>query len=532
MFIDARTVAKGTTVKTDVCIVGGGAAGITLAREFIGRSVNVCLLESGGFQLDVDTQTLYRGQSVGFPYLPLEATRLRFLGGTTNHWGGACRPLDDIDFRKRDWVPHSGWPFGLQHMVPYYERAHQTLKLGPFRYSAEDWTRPDLPCARFDGTTLRSAVLQQSPPVRFGIVYRDALQRAVNVRTYLNANVLEIETGASGREVQRLRASSLAGNQFYVSARYYVLAAGGIETARLLLLSDKVNHNGLGNSSGLVGRYFMDHPIAGWGKVGSIAPLNLPLRFYGDRVKGTRVLNGARKEATIWGFVTPTAQTLERHKLLNFGIAIRRPPTPDADGVESARYFRYAIQQREWPEELWTHVRNVIADLDDIAVHGARKLTDTDPPTDKVEIMYWSEQQPNPSSRVYLSRERDFFGQQRVVLDWRLSDADKRNLHMAMRILAIEIGKANIGRLHVEPAALSDQLEPLLEGSFHHMGTTRMHNDPKQGVVNANCRLHDVANLYIASSAVFPAVGHANCTVTIVALATRLADHLKQQLRV
>lgn len=531
MFIDARTLAKNTTITADICIVGAGAAGITLAREFIGQSTSVCLLESGGLQLDLDTQALYRGASTGLPYLPLEATRLRFFGGTTNHWGGACRPLDEIDFKQRDWVPHSGWPIRRAHLVPYYRRAHDVLQLGPFLYRAEDWTRSDLPCAEFAGTTLRNAVLQQSPPVRFGLVYREALRDAPNVHTYLNANVLEIETPDSGRTVRRLRVSSLAHNDFFVSAGAYVLAAGGIETARLLLLSDRFQRQGVGNGSGLVGRYFMDHPIAGWGKAGAIAPINLPLRFYHDRAKGERTLNGTSARATVWGFVTPSARTLERERLLNFGIGIRRAPEPDPDSVESVRQFRHSVRQAEWPEEFWTHVRNVVMDFDDVAAHSWRKFSDTDKPASKVEIMYWAEQQPNPASRVYLSNERDVFGQRRVVLDWRLTEQDRRNVRVALQLLAVELGKAGIGRVHIDPQAMDKDLATFFDGSFHHMGTTRMHTDPKQGVVDANGRMHEVANLYVASSSVFPAVGHANCTLTIVALALRLADHLKEQFK-
>lgn len=530
MFLDARTVVKNTTINADVCIVGGGAAGITLARELIGQSTKVCLLESGSFQYDFDTQALYRGTSVGFPYLPLEATRLRFLGGTTNHWGGASRPLDEMDFQARDWVAHSGWPFDRSHLVPYYERAQTVLQLGPFAYNAGAWTSSHLSPAPFSGKVFRNAVLQQSPPTRVGLVYRTELERATNVHAYLNANALEIHTVPSGHAVTRLRVSSLARNEFYVKARIYVLAAGGIENARLLLLSDKTNHNGVGNSNGLVGRFFMDHPIAGWSKAGEIAPLNFPLRFYGDRVTGKLPAKGTAAAATLWGFITPSENTLRTKRLLNCGLAVRRTPEPDAPGIESARRLRHSLRHSEWPEDLWSHVANVIADIDDVTAHAYRKVTDGEPPTDRIEVMYWAEPQPNPNSRVYLSNDKDAFGQRRVVLDWRLTDQDRRTLRETLKLFAAELGGSGIGRLRIDPAALADNLEPFFEGSFHHMGTTRMHQNPKQGVVDASCRMHEVSNLYMASSSVFPATGHANPTLTIVALALRLAEHIKDRL--
>src|SRR5690606_13747401 len=155
VFADARDLERNSELRADVCIVGGGAAGITLARELIGQPFDVCLLESGGLELDVPTQMLCRGASVGVPYLPLEATRLRYFGGTTNHWGGASRPLDAIDFERRDWVPESGWPFGRAQLEPYYRRAQPLLELGPFAYEREDWRGAGLaPPADFDRRVL------------------------------------------------------------------------------------------------------------------------------------------------------------------------------------------------------------------------------------------------------------------------------------------------------------------------------------------------------------------------------------------
>ena len=535
MFIDANTIAKNTIIKTDVCIVGAGAAGITLARELAGQRFEVCLLESGGLQLDIETQSLYRGSSVGYPYLPIEATRLRYFGGTTNHWGGACRPLDPMDFEERAWVPYSGWPFDYDHLAPFYRRAHNVLQLGPFAYTAEEWirseTRPRLRPAAFDGQTLRNAVLQQSPPTRFGEVYRSAIERAPNVRTYLNANILEIETAEAASAVRRLRVATLARNDFFVSARAYVLATGGIENARLLLLSNKTNPKGVGNMNGLVGRFFMEHPIAGWATLATVAPLDFPLRFYHDRVDATMRVNETPSPATIWGFVTPSERTLREEKLLNCGIAVRAEPEPEPEGVSSARQFKKLITRGEWPDDFWEHVGNVIADLDDVTVHGWRKLTGRERPTDKIEIAYWAEQQPNPKSRVYLSDERDAFGQRRIALDWQLTEQDYRTMRTVLELFGRELGRAGIGRLRLSPTVLNDHRESFFVGSFHHMGTTRMHADPKQGVVDPNCRMHDVTNLYIAGSSVFPATGHANPTLTIVTLALRLADHLKQTMK-
>ncbi len=527
MFIDARKIEKNAQIAADVCIVGAGAAGIALAKELIGQSFDVCLLESGGLELDIPTQMLYRGILRGVHYLPLEATRLRYFGGTTNHWGGASRPLDPIDFERREWVPHSGWPFDRTHLEPYYRRAQPVLELGPFAYSLEEWQGADLhPAAPLDKRVLTNAFLQKSPPTRFGKVYREELRRAPNLRIYLHANVLEIETTGNGNAVRRLRAASLARNDFFATARLYVLATGGIENARLLLLSDRVNPKGVGNTNGLVGRFFMEHPNFHPGKAATMLPLDFPSGFYKTR---TRVTHPAFPQAPVdlWGFITPTEETLRRHGLLNFGIAPLPVPTPPPDGVKSAGIFKRALTKGEWPEDFWEHIGNVIADIDDVAAHAYRKLAGQDQPVMQFDVGYWTEQRPNPESRVYLSNERDELGQRRIVFDWRLTEQDRETMRAALRLFAQELGKAGLGRLRIDPVALGDKPESLLQPSFHHMGTTRMHADPKRGVVDPNCRMHEVSNLYIAGSSVFPAVGHANPTITITALAIRLADHIK-----
>lgn len=530
MFIDARKIPKNTVVRADVCIVGAGAAGITLAREFKGAPFKVCLLESGGLEYDVETQSLYKGQTAGQPYFPLEAARLRFFGGTTNHWGGACRPLDDIDFESRDWLPHSGWPFDRSHLVPFYERAQSVLQLGPFAYAGKDWETAERPQAPFRDGTLTSAVIQQSPPTRFGQVYREEIQNAPNVDTYLHANVLEIETNESARAATRLRVASLERNDFFVSARMFVVATGGIENARLLLLSNRFNRRGLGNQNGLVGRFFMDHPIAGPGRAGILAPSGFPLPFYEENAEVEIVRAGATEKATLWGFITPTEQLLRREKLMHCGIAVRPIVQADPTGVVSARHIKSSLFSGKWPNNFGEHIGNVVSDLDDITFHACRKLTGKETPT-MIEIMYWSEPSPNPDSRVRLSSERDALGQQRVALDWRLTERDKRNMRRILQILATELGAAGLGRLGVSPEVWNDDWRSLLGGSYHHMGTTRMHKDPKQGVADPNCRVHGVSNVYIAGSSLFPTAGHANPTITIVALALRLADHIKQKMR-
>jgi choline dehydrogenase-like flavoprotein len=530
MFIDARSISKKTVINTDVCIIGAGAAGITLAREFIGQPFRVCLLESGGLEYDAETQSLYKGQNAGHPYYPLEAARARFFGGTTNHWNGACRPLDGIDFEARAWVPYSGWPFARSHLWPFYERAQTVLQLGPLKYDGASWEREDRLRAKFAGNSLDSVVFQNNP-IRFGQVYREEIRSASNVDTYLYANVLEFEANESNRAVKRLHVASLARNDFFVSARVYVLATGGIENARLLLLSNRPNRHGLGNDHGLVGRFFMDHPGSSWGQLGIIAPSKFPLSFY-DARSIAQHYSGASEKAYVYGFITPSEQTLRQQKLLNCGIKINEFPEEESLGVVSMRRIKNKLAKGEWPDNFWHYIANVISDIDGVTLKSVEKITGKQGAPKILGIEHWTEPRPNPKSQVRLSSELDALGQQRVVLDWRLTEHDMNNVRKVFQLLATELGRSNLGRLRIDPEVCSDKwLSSMLEGSFHHMGTTRMHKDPKHGVVDPNCRVHGLSNLYVAGSSVFPTAGHANPTLTIVALALRLADHIKLKMR-
>jgi len=176
---------------------------------------------------------------------------------------------------------------------------------------------------------------------------------------------------------------------------------------------------------------------------------------------------------------------------------------------------------------LWEHLQKAVRDVDNVAAALYWKLFDREKPLPLMDFRVQVEQEPNPLSRVRLGAERDRFGMPRVELDWRLTDNDLRTLRETARIIAVECGATGAGRLQILLPADDGALSAMVGGAWHHMGTTRMHPDPRQGVVDANCRVHGTANLFIAGSSVFPAVGHAHPTLTIAALAMRLADHVK-----
>lgn len=515
MILDARSLPENTVIQTEVCIVGAGAAGITLAREFAGQPFRVCLLESGGLTFDSETQSLYKGKIVGHAYSPLDAVRLRFFGGSTNHWTGWCRPLDTIDFESREGIPYSGWPFERVHIDPYYERAHTICQLGPYSYDAAVWESEETPRFPHAASRVVATLYQKSPPTRFGQVYRDEIQRADNINTYLYANVVDIETTPDASTVTRLRVACLEGNKLWVAAKLFILAAGGIENARLLLLANQVHTVGLGNQHDLVGRFFHEHLYL---QTGLILPMvqHLPIppatdsTVHGQRVRRVMML---------------TADTLRRERLLNFSAALMSVPT---EGISSLKFIFQELRHGEIPDDFAQHLGNVITNIHQVASAAYRKILGR-PAYQLYTLFNRMEQAPNPDSRVMLTTERDQLGKPRVQLDWRLSVVDKQSIIRAHEILGEELGRADLGRLQVTLDETADW--PQLLNDSHHMGTTRMHTDPKQGVVDANCKVHGMSDLFIAGCSVFPTGGFSNPTLTIVALAVRLADHVKRLLQ-
>lgn len=486
MIVDARHVPNDSVIDCDVCIVGAGAAGITIAREFLGRPLQVVLLESGWLTPDAKTQSLYAGAVTGRPYFDLESARSRYFGGTTNLWTGECRPLDAQDFEPRDWVPDSGWPFGLDELLPFYRKAQSVCQLGAYGYTADDWRGHGVRPMAIESGRVQTYAFQYSPPTRFGEVYRNEVRNAPNVVTYLGANVVDLETPESPQRVRAVRVVCLAGTSFRVGARVFILATGGIENARLLLLSDRVHSAGLGNGNDLVGRYFMEHIYLD-AAAEIRAPRGAISAFYtaGHWVEGRRLR----------GILGLTPEVRRRERLTNYcGVIVEPNPS------------------------LLTRLRNGIADI-----RGRPTLR-------TYFVKNVMEQAPNSESRVTLGQDRDRLGCRRTVLRWRLSAVDKSTAHRAHAILSEELTRSGVGQMTSSMGSEADPWPTSVRGARHHMGTTRMHVDPRRGVVDADCRVHGVANLYVAGSSVFPTSGAANPTLTIVALALRLAHHLQKAL--
>jgi choline dehydrogenase-like flavoprotein len=537
MFIDTRRVEQGTTVQSTVCIIGAGVAGITLAMELDKQGIDVCLLESGGFAPDGDTRDLYRGEDVGeWRYSFADGSRSRFLGGSSNCWGGWCRPLDPWDFEQRDWIDYSGWPFGLDELLPYYDRTHQLLRLGPNNYDPDFWersiNRPDVRRMPLVSGKVRDTVSQFSPPARFGKLYRDVLKQSKRIRVFLYANATNIDTDRSARNVTRIQVSTLSGRYIEVSARCYILATGGIENARLLLASNKVQENGLGNGNDLVGRFFMDHP-----------------RLFSGNIRFTREWSRNKLSDVKYHYMNAavsahgtciahqfalTPETLQQEGILNARVWFSSIfPGEGSEGAQALFRCKQALLKKD--QEDWSLSKDILTmfahPLDTLG-YGYTRLFQPRWLIRGVKFQLIVEPEPNPDSRVMLSpSQKDQLGIPRVRVDWRLTPKVQRTFDRTLAILAGDMRAAGVAEVELDAPLEGGRWPADLEGTWHHMGTTRMHDQPRYGVVDRNCRVHGMSNLYIAGSSVFPTAGANFPTITLSALAFRLSEHIARGIR-
>jgi choline dehydrogenase-like flavoprotein len=521
MLRDAREIGAGEIISADVCIIGAGAAGITLACELAGGSRRVCLLESGGFDFEEDTQSLYQGEIAGHALNPLDVSRLRYFGGTTNHWGGMCAPLSPEDFGVRPWVQYSGWPITLAELDPYYRRAVPYVQISSARFGIEDWAGEVPPLFKEPALAGRLAPLlfQQSPPTRFGETFRAQIVGAGNIEALLHANVLAFQTDAAATRVREVRVSSLGGRAFSVQAPVFVLAAGAIENARLLLVSNSVEPAGLGNRHDVVGRFFAGHP-----------QLDGAARIVLDAPSGSAAKPLA---ATLhsYAMMQVSAQTAARDQIARFAahidpLAAEAAPTlHNTPSYLALKRLVARLKGTDFPNTtVAADLGTVFSDLDGLATglytrFGRAPILDIRPQCEQV---------PNPDSRVRLGEERDALGMPRVIVDWRLTDLDVVTVRRGLAIFGEVFERAGLGRIEISEAVRSADARSLAcSEAWHHIGTTRMSDDPRTGVVDRSCRVHGISNLFVAGSSVFPTTGIVNPTYTIVALSIRLADHIR-----
>ena len=510
MRIVGSSIPMGEDVDADLVIVGAGPVGLIIADSLIGTNHRVYLLEAGGERLDERASHLAEGDSVGHPYFPLPEARGMAVGGSSHLWEEWLRgrELDEIDFEKRDWVTGSGWPFGKEALETHYSRAHEILGM-----SADYSIAPDL--KPLTGASLTRVRFNYSNTFDLASVAR-RIEASSNVCLVTNTVVTALEPDETLSRVATVRASTDPRSSFSFSARLVVVAAGGLGTPHLLLDSNSHVESGIGNSSGLVGKNLMEHPNARHGFLASSPGLpEEESRWFGFDAQA-----GAR------GALALTPDEMERRGVLNGMVLLT--DSPHRVGDETHRSLSLVRERLAGKEP---HAESALGHSMALVRHPVRTGRDlwAERRGERVtRISMTVEQAPNSSSRVLLGKRRDEFGRSLPVLDWQLSGQERETmiaLHEAVREVAPRMRWGEVrGQFG------SERPERVLRGEWHLLGTARMSDSPRSGVVDAHGRSHDFSNLFLAGGAIFPTVGYANPTLTMVALANRQLDQIERSL--
>ena len=533
MILDVTELGLNSLV-SDLCIVGAGAAGLTLAAALSHTRTKIVILEAGGPKRSALAQAFYQGEVSG-NHPAAHEFRVRALGGTSTIWGGGCVPLDPMDFMHRPWVPESGWPMEYSHILPFYRQALDAAEAGAFAFDA-----PSPLIDSVDGEAFRTSLERFSRPTNFWKRWRPILKKSENIRVVLNAAAIDIRLKADGRNVDHILAAAPDGRRFRVRALNFVLAVGGLETARLLLASNKDHCCGVGNQSGWVGRGYMCHTAAVEGVV-TLAGGQQSARFGHER-DGDGVYYRRRL------LLTERAQRDRR--ILNLAFRLRPLEESDpihGDAILSSLHLAKALFCRgrkckshahERPPDTRGHLSNIIGHP--MRAAGAvgmtvwqRYLGSRKAPgvafrsaQNCYALEFNGEQAVNPDSRVSLGAAQDRFGMLRLRIDWRSSSIDIETIKHAYKMLADRFRETRAGRLDYSADRLVDRVKAAGAYGGHHIGTARMSKHPNGGVVNAKGAVHGFRNLYICGAATMPTSGQANPTLTVLALAYQLAAHL------
>ncbi|WP_027136119.1 FAD-dependent oxidoreductase [Geminicoccus roseus] len=522
MIVDARSLSDGTRIEADHVVVGGGPAGIVLAMELAGRGLDVCLLEAGGLGHDRAAQALAGGTVIGDPYPPLRDTRLVALGGASQVWAGWCRALDPVDFAACPQLGRPGWPIDREALMPFYRRAAPWFGLGGFDDDVPAWqARSGTRALDLDRTMFTPALFQQSR-LRFGTAYREALAAMPSLRVYLHAPVERAFAHPDSDRIDHLSVRTLNGRRLEVAGRQFVLAAGGVENPRLLLASGDDPAQAIGNRHGQVGRWFTEHAFveAGFLELDDPAP---DMGFYfsqgADRTRG--------------GFaVSPGPQA--RDRLLQGVICLKSADEShevfDDPAVKAMIERVEQWRGRKVPGSAGGSLRTALRRPDRLLVAIRERMRRNGPPARRWRTRGLFECQPRGENAVRLSAAKDALGRPLAEVSWRMSELDVASIRGAHEALDRALQSAGLGRLEIRvPPDDAAWRDAAAEGAKHPMGGTRMHDAPGAGVVDRDLKVHGMHNLHVVGSSVFPTGGYANPTLTIVALAIRLADRLAEQ---
>jgi len=542
------------TQTSDICIVGAGPAGIVMALELARAGLSVILVESGKTAPDESAQRL--GDTPHFDaarHAPMALATRRQVGGASNIWGGRCVPYDPVDFDDRPFIAHSSWPVRYDELMPYFQRASDWFFTGQPRFRAreiEGLRHPTLVPGLPDGDVLSSTLERWSLPTNFGREYAAALRTTPRLRVETGLTCVEVVTDDTGSTVSHLECRLADGARRQLRAQHYVLACGALETTRLMMASDSRHAGGIGNHSGLLGRFYMGHLS---GRIAQ-AHFNTPPR------QTAYAYDRDQEGVYLRHRLSFSQQCLLRERIPNIVAWLANPEIADPSHGSGVLSFAYLALSSPWfgprfaaeairkkaigdgPRTVWPPVRNILLDFPATAIFVPtfairrflcwRKVPGffVRSAANAYVLHYHAEQVPTWDSRVSLADDRDYLGLRRLRIDLRFSEQDVTGILKAHELWDTHLRTSGCGRLEYLPGDRRQMVWDQASDGYHQVGTTRMARSPADGVVDEHLQVHGINNLHVASSSAFVTSGQANSTYMIVVFALRLADRLRHRL--
>lgn len=520
-YIDIRSQKPADEIIADICIIGGGAAGVTIAAHLESTGSRIVILESGGKVLEGETQLLYSAKQTGERYFDLTTCRLRYFSGTTNHWGGFCRENDPIDYEGRPELNIPSWPVGKDELSPFIHKAQALLGLNreefdPAIKAAKHGVNPNQLLERASPDFL-TKIFQIAKKRKIHEILEEKLSQTKNIDVYLHANATHIELAKNGESVDHIIVKSLEGTEFKAKAKFYIVAAHAIESARLLLVSNNVLPTGIGNTSGWVGKNFMEH-----------IHIESGIFYPGGNFPSLYNFHWAEKRG-INANLSFSASAMKREGIMQYYC--RFSPIYGYEGLYN--HFS-SLRNRFWKPADLQAMKSMAAIFSDIPdslrfmggiAFGRDKLTPT-----AFHLDQRIEQSPNSNSYIKLTDEKDILGVRKIAFNWDFSELDVKTFNKGQELVMREFTRLGLGRFDA-PNITSDLVRQKARGHYHHIGTLRMASSASAGVVDKNCKLFGIDNLYACGSGIFPTAGYSGPTMMIISFSIRLAEHLSGRLK-
>jgi len=529
--INAIKIYDDMHLKAQVCIMGAGVAGITMASEFAKMGIQVVLLDAGGENYDKKTQYDARANSVSPNYPDTKMSRMRMLGGTSNHWSNNTSPLSKIDFEKRDGLPNSGWPIRKSDLDEFYPRAAVYCGTGDDGYDLDYWHKkfnitPTIDSENNDGLNL-SIAKASVPPTKFFKVHGEKLVDSPFITIITFAQVTGVKYSKQDKTIGVAEFTTMSGGRHTVEADEFVMAFGGIENGRMLRHFNTKHNNELGNQNDCVGRYFMDHPTLRAAQV-----------FSPDENKFSMFSGVMDKDYKrfVLNFFELSENKLRSEQLTNIRMPLQRASRQQmSEGISSFHLLKQRLSGKDVSGSFFNDLTNIAMDIDIVADTVSRKkfnqpLFDSVNDFHGFQVPLMMEQTASRDNMISLSNKKDRFGIPLLNVNWNLHDSDKKRLWRGLNVFANEIGAAQLGRVRVLEERASRLFSDQLGFGHHHMGTTRMSTTPENGVVDSDQLVFGTRNFSIAGSSVFPTGGHVPPTLTISAMSIRLSKKIAQRL--